>query len=216
MKPLPLPIRLAAGIAVSAKERARDLPRQLTGLPVTVASQVLQLSMRVQQQVTELAIKGESALSGLQPVEETPSWATFDEDVEDASDLYPTAFDEPEVSPLVNGRPTVSPLRSSRFDAAPEPVEEDVDPWAQEEDALAEQEAATEREEASPPSWLPGYDEMSLPQVRARLRRFNTEQLTELLDYERATANRPEFSGMLERRIDTVGRQPGEDGPATS
>lgn len=212
MKPLPLPIRLAAGIAVSAKEHARDLPRQLTGLPVTVASQVLQLSMRVQQQVTELAIKGESALSGLQPVEETPSWATFDEDVED--ELYPTAFDEPEVSPLVNGRPTVSPLRPSRFDAAPEPVDEDVDPWAQEEAALAEQEAAAES--VSPPSWLPGYDEMSLPQVRARLRRFSTEQLNELLDYERATANRPEFSGMLERRIDTVGRQTGEDGAGTS
>ncbi|MPY97306.1 MAG: lipid droplet-associated protein [Actinophytocola sp.] len=222
MKPLPLPIRLAAGIAVSAKERARDLPKQLTGLPVTVASQVLQLSMRVQQQVTELAIKGESALSGLQPVEETPSWATFDEDVdpEERDDLYPSAFDEPDlpVPPprsQLNGRLPGASLRSSRFDTADE-TDQEADPWSREENALAEREAETEREEAaeqlSPPSWLPDYDELSLPQVRARLRRFSREQLVELLAYERATANRPSFAGMLERRIDTVSKQAGADG----
>lgn len=229
MKPLPLPIRLAAGIAVSAKERARDLPKQLTGLPVTVASQVLQLSMRVQQQVTELAIKGETALSGLQPVEETPSWATFDEDVDDmrdirdvteSDDLYPSAFDEPDlpVPPprnQLNGRLPGASLRSSRFDTADE-TEQEADPWSREEAALAEREAETEREEAAeqlnPPSWLPDYDQLSLPQVRARLRRFNREQLVELLAYERATANRPSFAGMLERRIDTVSKQAGADG----
>ncbi|GAA5126875.1 lipid droplet-associated protein [Haloechinothrix salitolerans] len=220
MKPLPLPIRLAAGIAVSAKERAQDLPKQLSGLPVTVASQVLQLSMRVQQQVTELAIKGEAALSGLQPVEETPSWATFDEDVDEREELYPTGFDEPDVAVppprgQLNGRLPGASLRSSRFDTADEP-EQEADPWSREADALAVREAETERDEAgeqvSPPSWLPDYDELSLPQVRARLRRFTREQLVELLAYERATANRPSFTGMLERRIDTVSKQAGEDG----
>lgn len=226
MKPLPLPIRLAAGIAVSAKERARDLPKQLTGLPVTVASQVLQLSMRVQQQVTELAIKGESALSGLQPVEETPSWATFDEDVDavedvgnstDATELYPSGFGEPVPPPhnQLNGRLPGASLRSSRFDTADE-TDQEADPWSREADALAEREAEAECEEAaeqlSPPSWLPDYDELSLPQVRARLRRFSREQLVELLAYERATANRPSFAGMLERRIDTVSKQAGADG----
>ncbi|MPY79339.1 MAG: lipid droplet-associated protein [Actinophytocola sp.] len=212
MKPLPLPIRLAAGIAVSAKEHARDLPKQLTGLPVTVASQVLQLSMRVQQQVTELAIKGESALSGLQPVEKTPSWATFDEDIDERDELYPTGFGEldmpvPPPRNELNGRLPGAFLQSSRFDTADEPEQED-DPWSREADALAEREAETEREEAaeqvSPPSWLPEYDSLSLPQVRARLRRFTREQLVELLAYERAAADRPSFTGMLERRIDTV------------
>src|SRR3954468_5692255 len=79
MKPLPLPLRVAAGLAVITAERVRELPKQLTGLPVTVVSQVLQISMRVQQHVTELAIKGDDVLSGLRSVEDTPSWATFDE-----------------------------------------------------------------------------------------------------------------------------------------
>ena len=48
------------------------------------------------------------------------------------------------------------------------------------------------------------YDELSLPQLRARLRRFSVAELTELLDYERAHANRPSFVGMLTRRIATV------------
>jgi hypothetical protein len=49
-----------------------------------------------------------------------------------------------------------------------------------------------------------GYDELSLPQLRARLRRFSAEELAELLDYERAHGNRPSFVGMLTRRIATV------------
>ena len=60
MKQLPLPVRVAAGLAVTAVDRARHLPEKLAELPVTVVSQALQLSMRVQQQMTELAIKGAS------------------------------------------------------------------------------------------------------------------------------------------------------------
>jgi hypothetical protein len=80
MKPLPLPVRLAAGIVALAVEQARDLPRLVVEFPVTAVSQALQASMRVQQKVTEVAIKGDRALGALRPVEEKPSWATFDED----------------------------------------------------------------------------------------------------------------------------------------
>lgn len=223
MKPLPLPLRLAAGLAVSAKERAKDLPRQLTGLPVTLASQVLQISMRVQQQVTELAIKGDEALSGLQPVEETPSWATFDEDLDRISRF--DRVDEPFgrerdgrdeallpaedlALPTQRPRPSDNGIAASLV-AEPEPL--GTDPWAEEERALSEceeKEAAAEEAAAkngSPaPTWLPNYEELSLPQVRARLRGFSLAQLAELLAYEEANANRPEFVGMLSRRIDTV------------
>jgi hypothetical protein len=154
MKPLPLTVRLAAGLAVTAVEQARKLPRQLAGLPVTVVSEALQLSMRVQQRVTELAIKGDDALSVLRPVETEPEWATFDED-------------EPE---------------------AEVPAD---DPWAEEEQALA----------AEPPAVLPNYDELSLAQLRARLRTLTVEDLEELLEHERTHAARPEFTGMLTRRI---------------
>ncbi|MFJ6669679.1 lipid droplet-associated protein [Actinosynnema sp. NPDC091369] len=162
MKPLPLTVRLAAGLAVTAVEQARKLPRQLAGLPVTVVSEALQLSMRVQQRVTELAIKGDDVLSVLRPVEQEPEWATFDED-------------EPEVA--------VPPTAD--------------DPWAEEEQALA----------AEPPAVLPNYDELTLAQLRARLRTLTAEDLEELLAHERTHAARPEFTGMLTRRIANLKQQ---------
>lgn len=156
MKPLPLTVRLAAGLAVTAVEQARKLPRQLAGLPVTVVSEALQLSMRVQQRVTELAIKGDDVLSVLRPVEQEPEWATFDED-------------EPETTAEPRGD----------------------DPWAEEEQAIA----------AEPPAVLPNYDQLTLAQLRARLRTLSEEDLEELLAHERTHAARPEFTGMLTRRI---------------
>src|SRR3954469_5116553 len=103
MKPSPLPFRVAAGLAVSTAERIRELPRQLAGLPVTVVSQVLQASMRVQQHVTELAIKGDNALSSLRPVEDTPSWATFDEELPDVRPGPAPVADVPEPRSEING-----------------------------------------------------------------------------------------------------------------
>lgn len=227
MKSIPLPLRLAAGLAVSAAERARDLPRQLTGLPITVASQLLQFSMRVQQQVTELAIKGDDALSGLYPVEETPSWATFDEDAAFDADAFTTRDDSrfgnagrieeatddfalPE--PRSGGSNGYYP---GGLAEAPEDIAPAADPWAAEEQALAALPAdletladdAAPAQDLSAPSWLPSYDQLTLPQVRARLRKFTETQLTELLDYERGHADRPSFTGMLARRIDNVRKQ---------
>ena len=80
MKPLPLPVRIAAGLVATAVDQARDLPRLVVEFPVTAVSQALQATMRVQQKVTELAIKGDRALGTLRPVEEKPSWATFDDE----------------------------------------------------------------------------------------------------------------------------------------
>jgi hypothetical protein len=190
MRSLPLPVRVAAGLAATAVEQARELPAKLAGLPVTVASQALQMSMRVQQHVTELAIKGDQVLSGLRPVEETPEWATFDEDLDEQRfDVSrPAPFDRvPDDEPTANGHA-------------------ELDPWALEEQALAE-----ETEEATTsdgPAGVAGYDILSLPQLRARLRRFSAAELQELLDYERANANRPAFVGMLTRRLATVRDNP--------
>lgn len=213
MKPLPLPLRVAAGLAVTTAERVRELPKQLTGLPVTVVSQVLQFSMRVQQHVTELAIKGDDALSGLRPVEDTPSWATFDEDL------------PPDVGERRYERDScVIPLREDR--EVPEPRAEanghlhdlealTEDPWAEEERALAEDHADGEFDSSAAlvepgPAGLDDYDTLTLPQLRARLRRFDLAQLEELLTYERANADRPSFVGMLTRRIGNVKKADGD------
>ena len=80
MKPLPFPVRIAAGLVATAVEQARDLPRVVLEFPVTAVSQALQASMRVKQKVTELAIKGDRLLGTLLPVQEQPSPATFDKD----------------------------------------------------------------------------------------------------------------------------------------
>ena len=178
MKPLPLPVRIAAGLAVTAVERARLLPQQLAGLPVTVVSEALQLSMRLQQQVTELAIKGDDVLSGMRPPEDEPEWATFDED---------------ESPPIVSANtPAHKPA-----DPPEDTSDGDDDPWTEEERAIA----------AEPPAALPVYDDLSLPQLRARLRVLSAEDLEELLAYERAHDDRPQFTGMLNRRIATVRAQ---------
>jgi hypothetical protein len=173
MKPLPLPVRIAAGLAVTAVERARLLPQQLAGLPVTVVSEALQLSMRLQQQVTELAIKGDDVLSGMRPPEEEPEWATFDED--ESAQVPPVPVNED----------------------TPNEDTPDDDPWTEEERAIA----------AEPPAALPVYDDLTLPQLRARLRTLSAEDLEELLAYERAHDDRPQFTGMLNRRIATVRAQ---------
>lgn len=199
MKPFPLPLRVAAGLAVSTAERVRELPRQLAGLPVTVVSQVLQASMRVQQHVTELAIKGDNALSSLRPVEDTPSWATFDEDLD-----LPPARPSPE-APGVPTVPAVPEPRSEVNGHVPSAAELEAelgDPWAEEERALAQDHADGEFDSAaSGPAGLENYDELTLPQLRARLRRLTIPQLEEILAYERANADRAAFTGMLARRI---------------
>jgi hypothetical protein len=43
-----------------------------------------------------------------------------------------------------------------------------------------------------------------MPQLRARMRRLTVDELSELIDYERSHDDRPEFVGMLTRRIGTL------------
>ncbi|MFI5591634.1 lipid droplet-associated protein [Amycolatopsis sp. NPDC051758] len=214
MKPFPLPLRVAAGLAVSTAERVRELPRQLAGLPVTVVSQVLQASMRVQQHVTELAIKGDNALSSLRPVEDTPSWATFDEDIE--PDVPPIRPNLAPVAAVPEPRSEITEI-NGHVPSAAELEEELGDPWAEEERALAEDHADGEFDSGVPeisPAGLPNYDELTLPQLRARLRRLTIPQLEEILEYERGHENRSAFTGMLARRIGNA-RKTEENGGTT-
>jgi hypothetical protein len=194
---------------VTAVEQARDLPRQAVELPVTVVSQALQASMRVQQRLTELAIKGDRALSALRPVEEKPSWATFDEDDESpaptngrgrVATIYPKAPQAPQPEPDDLLEPEL----------APEP--EDVGPTPA--TVAAAEVTAWHADGGTPdgpvdptaggPNVLPGYAEMTIPQLRARLRRLSAEDLQALLDWETAHGDRPAYVTMLSNRIATV------------
>jgi hypothetical protein len=197
-KPLPLPVRLAAGLVATAVEQARDLPRLVVEFPVTAVSQALQASMRVQQKVTELAIKGDRALGALRPVEEKPSWATFDEDEpprrngrSSVTELRRPAEPEPPAAARANG--VARPAPDEDQPPAPAPGPElfgDADPGPP---------AST-----GGPDVLPGYADMTIPQLRARLRRLSADDLRTLLEWETAHGNRPAFVTMLSNRITTV------------
>ena len=52
---------------------------------------------------------------------------------------------------------------------------------------------------AAPP--LPGYDDLSLPSLRARMRVLDAETLRALLAYEKAHAHRDDVITMFERRL---------------
>jgi len=147
-------------LAVTAVEQARKLPEQLADLPVTAASRAVQAGMRVQQRVTELAIKGDQVFSLFRPVEDNPAWARFDED------------DEPKPPGAEAGTGTVIEFGEANDGATVVPG--------------------------------PGYDELSLSQLRGRLRGLSLPQLGELLAYEHLHQDRPAFVTLLSNRISTV------------
>ncbi|GAA1168382.1 lipid droplet-associated protein [Pseudonocardia alaniniphila] len=194
MSPLPLPVRLAAGLVATAVEQARDLPRLVVEFPVTAVSQALQASMRVQQKVTELAIKGDRALGTLRPVEERPAWAVFDDE-------------EPMER---NGASTVSTLhqrsvRDAVVTLAADPAQPEAPvQTAAEVAAETATDAAPADDTATGPNVLPGYRDLTIPQLRGRLRHLTVEDLQALLDWETAHDNRPPFVTMLSNRITTV------------
>ena len=211
MSSLPFPVRVAAGLVVAAVEEARDLPRTVAGLPITAVSRVLQLGMRAQQVVTELAIKGDTALDGMRPVEEAPSWARFDDDLPEA---LPTGYDSYDAGSYDAGS-----YDAGSYDADSDDADDDDAPGyaADLDDAprrtnghhapalgIVGEAGATA---SVTPDALPGYETMTIAQLRGKLRALSIEQVTELLEWEQAHADRPPFVTMLTNRIATLSQQ---------
>lgn len=191
MSPIPLPVRVAVGLAVTAMEQARKLPEQLAELPITAAGRAVQAGMRVQQRVTELAIKGDEVFSLFSPVEDTPPWARFDED------------DKPQ-RPETDSPAVPAP---GSFPVATEVGEFDEADVAQ---ALTppHSTATTASPDANPgTAALAGYDDLSLAQLRGKLRELSLPQLMEVREYEQVHQNRPAFVTLLSNRIATVRSQ---------
>lgn len=189
MTPLPFPLRIAAGLVVTAVEQARELPRHAVEFPVTAVSQALQASMRLQQTVTELAIKGDRALGSLHPADDVPSWATFDDDLPAASaDFRPR-----------NGASTVSELR-------PTTKVTDI-PVARPPKPATSRPAPGTDAAATIPAALPEYPSMTIPQLRGKLRALSLDDLADLLAWETAHGNRPEYVTMLTNRISTLSKK---------
>jgi hypothetical protein len=193
MSHVPLPVRVAVGLMVTAVEQARKLPEQLADLPVTAASRAVQASMRVQQRVTELAIKGDQVFSLLRPVEDTPPWARFDEDGESPEPDLATSTTRPDSTDNTANK-VVMGSEVDEADAAQALTPPSSD-------------GAGSTSANGPSELLARYDEMSLAQLRTTLRKLSLPQLEVLLAHERTHRDRPAFVTLLSNRISTVRSQ---------
>ena len=185
MATAPYGVRLLVGAAVTAIEETRKLPQTILMYPMTIASQIAQIVMKVQQDVAVLVIRGDETLETIfPPKDEQAEWATFDEDLADApqtdGDVVPLPVRDGER--LTEGRfalfseepggpiTTASPTASTAPDA-PEIVTE-ID-----------------------------YESLTLAQLRARLTSLRISDLEALLSYEESTKARAPFQTLLANRI---------------
>ena len=182
MATAPYGVRLLVGAAVTALEETRKLPQTILMYPMTVASQIAHLVMKMQQDVADLVIKGDEALDQLfPPKDEQPEWATFDEDLDDNEPARPSRDGER----LTEGR-------FALFTGG-EPDNGDPTP-ADKEAKLAV---------ADPPDIVADldYESLTLAQLRARLTSLRVPDLEALLAYEDATKSRAPFQTLLANRI---------------
>ncbi len=180
MATAPYGVRLLVGAAVTAIEETRKLPQTILMYPMTVASQVAHLVMKMQQDVADLVNKGDETLESLfPPKDEQPEWATFDEDLDDDSSR-----------PSVDGER----LTEGRF-ALFTGGEPDV--------ADGKPDTEAKHAKADPPDVVAelDYESLTLAQLRARLTSLRVADLEALLAYEDATKSRAPFQTLLANRI---------------
>lgn len=191
MPTAPYGIRLLIGAAVTALEETRRLPQTILMYPMTFASTLAQLVMKMQQDLADLAIKGDAALDTLFPPKlEQAEWATFDED--QADDPGTHRADDKSASANGNGsRRTEGRFALYSVDRIDTPL------GAADDDGMktpAEAERPAIAEELD-------YESLTLAQLRARLQSLNVSELEALLGYEEASKARAPFQTLLANRI---------------
>lgn len=236
----PYTVRLATGLIVTALEESRKLPTQLITMPMTAVSSAVQAGMRLQQNVAEMVIKGDSVLDGLfNKPEEQPAWAKFDED-DEPTDVNipvglraapapsapkpaakpaapkPVAVPDAASAPVKKAPAKKAPAKKAPAKkVAPQPEGDAPDSAAAGRFALySSVPAGTEAAEpaakpAAKKSSTPApevaefldYDNLTLAQLRAKIRTVDVDDLRVLADYERSARNRTPFVTMLENRI---------------
>ena len=194
MATAPYGVRLLVGAAVTALEETRRLPQTILMYPMTVASQIAQLVMKMQQDVADLVIKGDEALETLfPPKDEQPEWATFDdeldtnEDADSGADVVNLPVRDGERLTegrfaLFSGEPETSNNSSSRETASSSVSSSATDTVP---DIVAELD----------------YEDLTLAQLRARLTSLRVPDLEALLAYEESTKARAPFQTLLANRI---------------
>jgi hypothetical protein len=168
------------------------LPKNILMYPMTLASTAAHLVMRFQQNLAELAIKGDSTLESIfPPKDEKPEWATFDEDLPDDADGGAAALAEGgEADRRADGRFALYSVSEAHEDAGA--LTKSVTQSKKSANAKVPQpDVATELD----------YPALTLAQVRARLQSLSVDELEALLAYEQATKARAPFQTLLANRI---------------
>ena len=188
------------------------LPKTILMYPMTLASTAAHLVMRFQQNLAELAIKGDSTLESLfPPKEEKPEWATFDEDLPDAAEISGAdAVASPEggdADRRAEGRFALYSITD-----APEAANPPTNAAAQSTKSGAASAKATKGTKGTKATKAPAipeppvaaeldYPTLTLAQLRARLQSLDVDELEALLAYEQATKARAPFQTLLANRI---------------
>lgn len=187
MAQAPYGIRLLVGVAVTAIEETRKLPQTIVMYPMTLASTLAQMVMKLQQDLAGFAIKGDAALEMVfPPKEEKPDWATFDEDESETE------------KPSANGdRQTEG--RFALYSVTDAPGRSAGDTAASARKTAAKEPKPTV--ESPPIVGELDYDSLTLAQLRARIQSLSVADLRALLAYEESAKARAPFQTLLANRI---------------
>ena len=207
MATAPYGVRLLLGAAVTAIEETRKLPQTILMYPMTVASTLAQMVMKVQQDLADIAIRGDAALENFfPPKDEKPDWATFDEDLPDEPDRTETnggrrtegRFALYSVNGNGDGQPAPGPAQKPAKKGAKKATAK----ASAESPARPSTEASGESSAAAPPIVAElDYASLTLAQLRARMTSLSVADLRVLLAYEEAGKARAPFLTLLATRI---------------
>lgn len=221
---LPTPLKAAAGLAVQALEDARALPDRITAIPMALVTAVMQRSLQAQQQYTELVTKGEQLINTLRgPSEDVPEWATFDEDLPEVAPRTPrqrtnagTPKTQHESKPAApkKAAPKAKPATDAAAvsDTRTKPRNRvrppGIGPGSSFDQQALEDMPIARRRTRSPKvngttaaAPVAGFDDMTLPQIRARVKSYDAATLQALIVYETARGNRAPVLTMLATRL---------------
>ena len=189
MATAPYGVRLLVGVAVTAIEETRKLPQTIVMYPMTLASTLAQMVMKMQQDLAGFAIKGDAALESVfPPKDEKPDWATFDEDGSPEEEAPSPNGDRP-----TEGRFALYSVPEAGARAAGARVMPDTSGDGNQNPAPVV--------EAPPVAGELDYDALTLAQLRARIQSLSVADLRALLVYEEAGRARAPYQTLLANRI---------------
>ncbi|WP_029138836.1 lipid droplet-associated protein [Nakamurella lactea] len=226
---LPFPVRVAAGLVSTGLDTLRGLPENLPTIGVEIAGHVTKAGLQLRQQFVDLAIRGDELLQREPEPEEHPAWAHFDDEepdlpgssaddtAADATAADATAADATAADATAADATAAGASRTASGSATAGGSGTTSRPAAATSDGATSDgatsagatpagatSAGATSDAAADDQPLPGYDSMTMAQVRGHLRHLDVEQVRRLLEHEKAGGNRPAMVTLLGNRIVTL------------